>query len=426
MGSNRTYIRENLTGSTSEDFDEFEDGSFADPFDDGMFDDFERFECPPPRERSITGLLIALTDAYERGWQPADVMHVTRRALGADSTAVTAATLLYHYRVTGAAERAPLTWVTQLDQIGERESAAARFAAGLPADCDSTAFGAALDASGWHLGENESTAMTLLWLELPRVTELCAPPSTWPRIRFESVPTAGDETADPKVLNKIRGLLAKAEATEFVEEAETFTAKAQELMTRYAVSAALLHAAAPGSPTVRSRRIHLDNPYVKEKVHLLTAIGDANRVRTVWFDRFGIATVVGSPVDLDQVDLLFTSLLIQATRAMQESSPRAKRGARTTSFRKAFLFGFAVRIGQRLKEAGNRATADVAAEAEVSVEELLPVLAARSAAVDAEFDRLFPTTKASRSRSVDASGWYAGQSAADDASLDPSSRALRP
>ncbi|WJJ10478.1 DUF2786 domain-containing protein [Prescottella equi] len=420
MGSNRTYIRENPTGSTSEDYDEFED------FDAGMFDDFGQFECPPPRERSITGLLIALTDAYERGWQPADVMHVTRRALGADSTAVTAATVLYHYRTTGAADRAPAVWVTQLDQIAERESAAAEFAAGLPADCDSSAFGAALDASGWHLGENESTATTLLWLELPRVTELCVPPSRWPRIRVESAPEAHDETADPKVLNKIRGLLAKAEATEFAEEAETFTAKAQELMTRYAISAALLHATVPGSPTVRSRRIHLDNPYVKEKVHLLTAIGEANRVRTVWFDRFGIATVVGSPVDLDQVDLLFTSLLVQATRAMQESSPRAKRGARTTSFRKAFLFGFAVRIGQRLKEAGHRATADVAAESHVPVEDLLPALAARSAAVDAEFDRLFPTTRAARSRSVDAGGWYAGQSAADDASLDPSSRALRP
>ena len=423
MGSDRTYIRENLTG-TSDDFDDFDDGSFADPFDDGMFDDFERFECPPPRERSITGLLIALTDAYERGWQPADVMHVTRRALGKDSTAVTAATLLYHYRVTGAAERAPLTWVHQIDQIVERESAAAQFAAGLPPDCDSTAFGAALDASGWHLGENESTAMTLLWLELPRVTELCAPPSRWPRTRLESAPAAADETADPKVLNKVRGLLAKAEATEFVEEAETFTAKAQELMTRYAISAALLHAAAPGSPAVRSRRIHLDNPYVEEKVHLLTAIGDANRVRTVWFDKFGIATVVGSPLDLDQVDLLFTSLLVQATRAMQESSPPGKRGARTTSFRKAFLFGFAVRIGQRLAESASRATAEAAVDADVRIDDLLPVLAARTAAVDAEFDRLFPSTRASRSRTVDAAGWHAGQSAADDASLAPGGRAL--
>ncbi|QBJ97582.1 DUF2786 domain-containing protein [Rhodococcus sp. ABRD24] len=422
MGRNRTYIR-SAESSATEDFDEFED-SFADPFGDDMFDDFERFECPPPRGRSITGMLTALAEAYERGWQPADVMHVTRRTLGSDSTAVTAATLLYQYRASGAAERAPHEWATQLDQIAERESAAALFAAGLPDGCDSDAFGAALDSSGWHLGDNESTAMTLLWLELPRVTELCEPPSSWPRIRVEPAQTAADETADPKVLNKIRGLLAKAEATEFVEEAETFTAKAQELMTRYAVTAALLHAAAAGTPTVRSRRIHLDNPYVKEKVHLLTAIGDANRVRTVWFDRFGIATVVGSPLDLDQVDLLFTSLLIQATRAMQESAPPAKKGSRTTSFRKAFLFGFAVRIGQRLKEAGSRATAEAAAEAAVPVGELVPVLAARSEAVDAEFDRLFPNTKTFRSRSVDAVGWHAGQSAADDASLAPGGRAI--
>lgn len=40
----------------------------------------------------------------------------------------------------------------------------------------------------------------------------------------------------------MRGLLAKAEATEFEQEAEALTAKAQQLIARHAVDGALLHA----------------------------------------------------------------------------------------------------------------------------------------------------------------------------------------
>ena len=40
-------------------------------------------------------------------------------------------------------------------------------------------------------------------------------------------------------LATIRGLLAKAEATEFAAEAEAFTAKASELMARYSLDEAM-------------------------------------------------------------------------------------------------------------------------------------------------------------------------------------------
>ncbi len=370
--------------------------------------------------------MAALADAYERGWQPADVMHVTRRALGAGTTPTAAAAVLFQAHTSGSTGRAPREWLAQLSRIADGEPDAARFADALPPRCDPDDFAAALDADGWQIAVRDWVDLTVLWLEFPRLNQLCEPPSVWPRLRAQhgDGPTEVPEAVDAKVLGRIRGLLAKAEATEFVEEAETFTAKAQDLMTRYAISTALLSGGSPASTAVHSRRLHLDNPYVREKIHLLTAIGEANRVRTVWFDRFAIATVVGSPLDLEQVELLFTSLLVQATRAMQTAGARDAGTSRTASFRKAFLFGFAVRIGQRLKETDGRATAEAAVDADVRIDDLLPVLAARSAAVDAEFERLFPTTRASRSRTVDADGWHAGQSAADDASLSPSARAI--
>ena len=51
-----------------------------------------------------------------------------------------------------------------------------------------------------------------------------------------------DGSVDDRRLATIRGLLAKAEATEFPEEAEAFFNKASELIARYAISEALIWA----------------------------------------------------------------------------------------------------------------------------------------------------------------------------------------
>jgi len=85
-----------------------------------------------------------------------------------------------------------------------------------------------------------------------------------------------------------------------------------------------------------------------------------------------MATVVGMAVDLELVDMLFTSLLIQATRALTEAgNVRITEGGyqparlnRSPSFRRAFLLSYATRIGERLAEAGQRAADDVAGSGE--------------------------------------------------------------
>ena len=79
------------------------------------------------------------------------------------------------------------------------------------------------------------------------------------------------------MLNRIRTLLAKAEATEFAAEAETFTAKAQDLMTRHAIDEALLRAAGDQPIEIEGVRVHIHNPYATEKVQLLNQVARANR-----------------------------------------------------------------------------------------------------------------------------------------------------
>jgi hypothetical protein len=214
-------------------------------------------------------------------------------------------------------------------------------------------------------------------------------------------------------------LLAKAEGTDFPAEAEAFTSKAQELMSRHAIDTAMLTNDRPFDlgTDVRSRRIHIDNPYAAEKAQLLGAVSVANQGRVVWDEQFGWATVVGFPVDLDLIELLFTSLLIQLTRAISDAGRSGGR-SKSPSFRRAFVLSYAIRIGERLAEAQHVARDQAAQQYGTA---LVPVMAARTEAVDQITEQLFPRLRESRIRRVDALGWAAGRMAADIASLQSGS-----
>lgn len=220
---------------------------------------------------------------------------------------------------------------------------------------------------------------------------------------------------DEKVLGRVRGLLAKAESTSFPEEAEALSAKAQELMTKYALDRVLVEAdtAVPDLPG--ARRIWLDTPYVDAKALLIDVVAAANRCRGIFASAWGFMTIVGDEADLDAVELLSTSLLVQATRAMIATGNKQTRSdeARSRTFRKSFLIAYATRIGERLAAANQASIAESA-----EPERLLPVLASHQIAVDTAFDTLFPQA---RNRSVairSAEGWDAGRAAADRARLD--------
>ncbi|NKZ03398.1 DUF2786 domain-containing protein [Actinomadura latina] len=224
---------------------------------------------------------------------------------------------------------------------------------------------------------------------------------------------------DQRMLGKVRALLAKAESTEFPEEAEALSARAQALMARHSIDHALLAAETGDTGGPAGRRIAVDNPYDAPKAVLLTVVADANRCRAVWHRELGFCTVFGFPADLAAVEMLFTSLLVQATSAMVHAGPRRdERGrSRTRSFRHAFLNAYAARIGERLREAAGEAADRAAADA--GGKDLLPVLAARDRAVEQAVDTMFPNLAKGRAGSVsNYEGWVAGRAAADLASLN--------
>lgn len=223
---------------------------------------------------------------------------------------------------------------------------------------------------------------------------------------------------DERVLAKVRALLAKAESTNFPDEAEALSAKAQELIARHALDAAAIQATGESSARYRPerRRVWFDRPYVDGKSYLLQQVADANRCRAVFDDRLEYSLLVGFAADLDAVEMLFTSLLVQATRAMLAAgSQRDQWGrSRTRAFRASFMVGFAIRIGERLRVAAE--TAGDAAGEEIR-EAALPVLARRAEEVDEALAEVFPHVYRTRVGASHRGGYLAGQLAADRAHL---------
>jgi uncharacterized protein DUF2786 len=334
-------------------------------------------------------LLDAVDPLWSRGWTPRDVVEVLRRRLGARVVALLGDVL------AADARRRPATW--SLPGV----DAGVWWDVGRPL------------VTQWRTVRGLTGAEALGW-----VVHLVGEARRLPPLPAVGggAEAADDTGADPRVLARVRGLLAKAESTSFPEEAEALSAKAQELMARHALERVAVDSTAGAAPsTAAVRRMWLDAPYTSAKSSLVHQVAGANRCRAVSLAALDLVTVIGWPTDLDTVELLVTSLLVQAGRAMAAEGSRSSRtGSRTRSFRHAFLLSYATRIGERLREAG--ATAEQEA-VEAAGDALLPVLAARGEVVERTTTQLFPRITTKRFSVGNAAGWEAGRQAADAASL---------
>lgn len=233
------------------------------------------------------------------------------------------------------------------------------------------------------------------------------------------------EQLPPGVLERVRALLAKAESTTFAAEAEALTAKAQELMAKYRIEQAMLHAGGRGTnESPIARRIRIDDPYASAKAILLSRIASANGCAAVWSKWDREMAVFGFVDELAAVEELFTSLLVQASAALHRAGPKvdAFGRSRTTRFRRSFLTAYAIRIGQRLQAAVEIAINDVSATTST---ELVPLLARRSAESAAAARAAFPNTARMTLSATDGEGWHAGTAFAERADLGSSRGAER-
>ena len=244
-------------------------------------------------------------------------------------------------------------------------------------------------------------------------------------------------TEDDRRLSTIRALLAKAEATEYPDEAEAFFNKASELISRWAIDEAMLwaDADAAGREQPDELQLLLHAPYLPQKAVLVGAVATAHGCRAVRIvsppgTGKEIISIVGFPTELRWVDTLVTSLLVQLTSAMLSRCPAGLTPSASASWRRSFIVGFAEEVGRRLE--ADRAAA--AAERDAAVRGSAPaaasgggpspapstalVLASRVDEVDSELRRRHPRLRSSwASSGRSASGRREGRAAGREASI---------
>lgn len=377
--------------------------------DVGLFErHLDQLTMSPPS--LVNASVVEITEhilgaVWARGWQPFDVVRATERALGPVARRWIIDLIAHqtgHYPAATIHDQ----WTAQLQALG---------------------------ADVWWTGEDEHL---LLWgarerldrgsvlrcvLEaigainyLPDLPMLMPPPG---QARSGSqMARAETRAADRRMLDKVRALLAKAESTQFPAEAESYSAKAQELMARYNIDHALLAGQDDNPDRPVGVRITIDDPYADAKALLLQVVAEANMCRSIWTGDLGFTTVFGFGGELEVVEMLFTSLLVQGSAAMvREGSASQRNGVRTREFRQSFLQAYASRIGERLRDVAAQESANAAQHDA----RLLPVLASREKAVDERLREIFPESRSSTVRIRDERGWASGTAAADRATIRP-------
>ena len=177
-----------------------------------------------------------------------------------------------------------------------------------------------------------------------------------------------------KLLDRIGALLAKAESTDSLPEAEALVAKAQQLATLHAVDLATARqrtARRQRREQVAQRKLALGRrgeQGLRHRIALFVSVAHVNDVKVDVARDSTYVLAFGFPSDIEVVEALYGSLATQMTTAATEAIRRgdhrrdrywsdAAGGWRTDArvFRSAFNDGFIVTIAQRLADA--RATA---------------------------------------------------------------------
>ena len=347
--------------------------------------------------------LRELPVAWSHGWQPSELHRQVRRATNATGAKLGLGLIANDHRDRDPASLDP-RWLAQLDHLD------------LPKRVDDDWI--VTWAANCHIDEISFVALLVDLLRsvtrLRPIAVLIPPPGV-----AADTSTFADlhRPLDDPMLERVRALLAKAESTEFEAEAEAFTAKAQELMARYSIDAALLSARTTNPDQPVTIRIPVDDPYADAKSLLCQIVAAHSRCRAVRLTEYGLSTIVGFASDVAATEILYTSLLVQAQAGLRSATMASGAGARTrtASFRTAFLLAYAHRVGERLEEINAYVTQQ--AQADIGTA-LVPVLAARTAAVDDAVAEQFGRIEMSRPRrGRDAAGWASGTLAANRATL---------
>ena len=245
-----------------------------------------------------------------------------------------------------------------------------------------------------------------------------------------------DDTKRAAMMVKIRFLIDKAESTDHEAERDAYMAKAQSLLTKYAINFADLQSNNHDADEVVTKRVWLPAPYSQNKSTLLYVIAAANDCKVVssnetfWVpddcliapkvNDIGQSDYKGRPVyvtgwsrDIDAVVMIYTTLIIQMER--EYAKTERPRWENAKAWRNSFMQGFTSGVRPRLSKARRDAVNDAVAE---QGDDLLPILRNRSAQVEDVYEQKWKGQLRSVSRSASTGGAHgAGRSAGSRADV---------
>lgn len=230
------------------------------------------------------------------------------------------------------------------------------------------------------------------------------------------------------LLERVRKLLAKAEDPAVTPaEAELYNTKAAQLIARHGIDNAMLAASGQSGDDITVLKLPISNPYSRDKASLLTSIAYPLRCRTL-LHRVGQGveevTVFGFRTDLARVELLFTSLLLQASTQLTRVRPEERVFRESlAAYRRTWLHGFARAVHERLTAAEENAAwtySDVAGGKSAEL-----VVRDRTALVQQAFDREYGDLRSAAPRRLSGSGYREGHRAGTRANLDPAALGRR-
>lgn len=194
-----------------------------------------------------------------------------------------------------------------------------------------------------------------------------------------------DEAKKTAMLERVRKILALAESERELgheDAADSHTARAVDLMARYGIDKALAEAKASTRARPGDRKFRIKAPYADCQRVLLSVVVGAFGCQCILLNGRGpdeVLHVFGFDTDIEQADMLYTSLLLQMSAALRRHSiPSYITGRRLMAERRSFMLGFSTGVKPRLEaayaqaaaeadDAGTKGTAMVLASREVDV-----------------------------------------------------------
>lgn len=172
-------------------------------------------------------------------------------------------------------------------------------------------------------------------------------------------------TIKASVLDKVRAMLTLAESERELgheETADAHTATAARWMAKYGIDRALAEAKAESRSKPGDRKFRIKAPYADCKRVLLSVVAGAFGCHCILLNGRGpdeVSHVFGFDTDIEQADMLYTSLLLQMSAALRRHSiPGYITGRRLMAERRSFMLGFATGVKPRLEAAYAQAVAE--------------------------------------------------------------------